>query len=153
MRKLLKKHFTCHSENKAGHLSYVLCHKGFIINNSFLRKGNVLLIISPICFQSTFLFFISLTMADLSISRSLWAFPSGKSGRKFTSDFLALFSLFELVDPEVRALTLSSEHPATRIFCRKLPILNFKLNFQQYHPLTEPGSFRQGCLLMRAWAT
>lgn len=144
-------HFTCRSESKAAHLCLTCATSGSSSTISFLPKGNVLVIISPICFQSTFHFFISLPMADMT--RSLWALPSGKSGRKFTSDFLAPFSLLERVRTEVHVLSLSSEHPATRRFCWKLPILNFKLNFQQNHPWNDPGSFRQECLMMRAWVT
>ena len=47
--------------------------------------------------------------------------------------------------PGEREFILSSGHPDNRSFCLKLPILNFKLNFQQYQPHTDPGSFRHVC--------
>uniref|UniRef100_A0A3Q3N330 Ig-like domain-containing protein n=1 Tax=Labrus bergylta TaxID=56723 RepID=A0A3Q3N330_9LABR len=85
--------------------------------------------------------------------------PFGKLGRKFTSALFGLFmsvwgdclsGLFLLLFPEFTATSL---YPARLNLVWKLPILNFRLFFQPYHPVCVPGSLRQGWVVTSASAT
>lgn len=155
---IIKVNYTCNSKRRADQRPRISFTGDALVMISFLRNANIIFIFLSTTTRFFSAFWTSSVISTLCCSGDEESWPWGMSWGKFTLARLALFmfecdgSLSGLHLLYFPAFTATSIHPALLSLFRKFPILNLMLVFHPNHPMSEPSSFRHGCLVTRASA-